>query len=414
MKGAEKMTEKWPSEYPGTNWINDEEEAAVLDVVRRRSLFRYYGPSEPTHVSMLESRAREFYGSKYALAVNGGTGALITAMIAMGIGPGDEVIVPAFLWVSTVGAVIQCNAIPVLCEVDDSFSMDPRDLEKKITPHTRLIVPVHMAGSPCDMGFIMKAADRRGIAVLEDCAQCNGGSFQGRRVGTHGTAGIFSFQINKNITAGEGGLLVTDDKGLYWRMVAAHDLGVPWKNAEPAASDPVITWGQGRRMAELCGAVAAVQLKKLPGIVSHMRASAMRIRESLEGLPSVELRRLNDVKGYTGPFIIMMFADEKAARQAAAGINSSGLSNAQRVEDYGMHIYFNIPQLVNRVPLSKAGNPWSLPANRDMVRDYAKGACPASDALFARSVIIGVPSHLSHDQEQRMIDAISRAAAISV
>ena len=148
-------------------------------------------------------------------------------MTALGIGPGCEVILPAFFWVSTAGAVVGANAIPVLCEINESFCMDPEDLARKITPRTKLIVPVHMAGVPCDMKAIMAVANKHGIPVLEDCAQANGGSFDGQKVGTFGAAGIFSLQWNKNATAGEGGLLVTNDAALYERLNAAHDLGVP-------------------------------------------------------------------------------------------------------------------------------------------------------------------------------------------
>ncbi|HPP54557.1 MAG TPA: aminotransferase class I/II-fold pyridoxal phosphate-dependent enzyme, partial [Thermoguttaceae bacterium] len=246
------MQPQWPCEFPGVHWIDEEEEQAVLDVLRSRTLFRHYGPAKPKYVETLEAAAREFYGVRYALAVNSGTGALTTAMAALGIGPGDEVIVPSFMWVATVAAVVQANAIPVLCEVDESFTMAPADLEKKITRRTRLIVPVHMAGSPCDMDRIMAIAAQHGIPVLEDVAQANGGCYRGRKLGTFGAMGIFSFQLNKNATAGEGGLLVTNDERLYWRAFSAHDMSLFWRDAQPVDPEPdVLTWPQGRRMPEL-------------------------------------------------------------------------------------------------------------------------------------------------------------------
>ena len=271
------MKTNWPYEFPGINWLGKEEERAVVDVVRKGSLFRYYGPERPTHVAQLEDWAKQFYGVKHALAVNSGTGALCTAMSALQIGPGDEVIVPAFLWVATVTAIVHCNAIPVVCEIDDSFNLDAADLRKKITKRTKLIVAVHMAGTPCDMDAIMQVANEHDIPVLEDCAQCNGGSFRGRKVGAFGKVGIFSLQINKNVTAGEGGIIVTDDDALYKRLVATHDVGVPWENSAPNEASDVQFWGQGRRMGELAGAVANVQLRRLPDIITHMRAAKQRI-----------------------------------------------------------------------------------------------------------------------------------------
>jgi 8-amino-3,8-dideoxy-alpha-D-manno-octulosonate transaminase len=400
----------WPAPFPGAYWLDGQEDRAVLDALHRRALFRYYGLNKPKHVTAFEQTACKFYGVKHALAVNSGTGALFTAMTALGIGPGCEVIVPAFFWVATVGAVVSANAIPVLCEVDDSFCLDPRDLAQKITPRTRLIIPVHMAGAPCDMKAIMAVARRHDIPVLEDCAQANGGSFAGKMAGAFGTLGIFSLQWNKNATAGEGGLLVTNDAKLYERCVAAHDLGIPWSNGAPCETGAV-TWGAGRRMSELTGAVAAVQLKKLPRILRHMRASKRRIKALLEGTPGLGFRRLNDAKGDTGPFLILLLASEAAAKTAVQRMRAAGLSTAVRLVDYGLHIYSNIPQLVNKAPLSPAGNPWSLPQNQLSVYDYRAGACPRSDELFARSILVPIPSRLTRAQENAAAGIIRMAVS---
>ncbi len=406
------MQVDWPDEFPGAHWLDEEEERAVVDVLQHGSLFRYYGPGKPRYVEALEAAARESYGVQYVQAVNSGSGALITAMTAMGIGPGCEVIVPTFMWVATVAAVVQVNAIPVLCEVDQSFNMNPGDLEKKITPRTGLIMPVHMAGAPCDMEAIMAIADRHGIPVLEDCAQCNGGTFKGKSVGTFGRMGMFSFQINKNVTAGEGGLLVTDDQELYRRASCAHDLGVLWSGGQPTTPEPeAVTWGHGRRMSELCGAVASVQIKKLPKIVAHMRASHDRIQAMLDGTPRLEFRRLRDPQGNSGPFLILILEDEPRALAAVEKMKQSGLHSVFRIADFGLHIYYNIPALVNKVPLSPAGNPWSLTENAKSVYDYHKGVCPHSDALFARSVLVPIPSCLTQQQEQAGAEVIREAVA---
>jgi len=372
-------------------------------------LFRYYGLQPPTYVNQLEQYACTFYDVRHALAVNSGTGALCTAMSALGIGPGTEVIVPAFLWVATVTAVVQNNAIPVLCEVDSSLNMDPVDLEQKITERTKLIAVVHMAGIPCDMDAIMRVASKHKVPVLEDCAQCNGGSFGGQKVGTFGKVGIFSLQINKNCTAGEGGLLVTNDERLHTRLVAAHDLGVPWKQGLPDETGDVHFWGQGRRMGELAGAVANVQLRKLPQVVAHMKASKQRIKDALGEMEGVSFRRLNDPDGDTGPFLILTFDEEARAVRAAQHLTDNGIENVFHLSEYGLHIYHNIRSLVETVPLSPAGNPWSLPQNAGRAFAYAKGACPTSDDLFDRSVLITIPSRLTEQQEQEMVQAIRKA-----
>jgi dTDP-4-amino-4,6-dideoxygalactose transaminase len=404
----------WPNEYPGINWVDREEEEAVLDVIRKGALFRFYGPATPTHVRALEARAREFYGTQHAMAVNSGTGALFAAMSALGIGPGCEVIIPAFLWVATATAVVRCNAIPVVCEVDDSFNMNPEDLAKKITPRTRLIAVIHMAGAPADMDAIMQIADQHGIDVLEDCAQCNGGSYKGQKVGTFGRVGTFSFQTNKNATAGEGGLVITNDEQLHERVNAVHDLGVPWHGTEPTIDSSTQAWGHGRRMSELTGAVANVQLKKLSQITSHMRASKMRIRQRLLNIDGVRCRRLIDAEGDTGPFLIFSLDSPEAAQQTLKRMQEKKIAGAAWFHDFGLHIYYNIRALTQKVPLSPCGEPWSLPQNAESVYEYHRGACPESDRLFQNSVILPIPSRLNEAQEQELGDMVIDSLAVRV
>jgi dTDP-4-amino-4,6-dideoxygalactose transaminase len=404
------MKADWPYEFPGAYWIDEQEEQAVLDVLRKGSLFRYYGLNEATAVDSYEAAAREFYGAQYALGVSSGTGALFAAMAALDVGPGSEVILPAFHWVAITGAIVQLGAIPVFGEVDDSLSLDPADLEKMITPRTKLIVAVHMAGAPADLDAILAVADRHGIPVLEDVAQCNGGSYKGKKLGTIGAMGIFSLQLNKNMTCGEGGLVVTDDEMLYTRAFAAHDHGMIRVGGRLAPPPPeALMWGSGRRMPELCGAVAKVQLGKLPDIIAAMRASKARVKAMLEGTPGLGFRRMNDLEGETGPFLIMMLADEAKAVAATQKMLDSGLHNVFRVADYGCHMYYNIPALVGKVGVSSAGNPWSLAENAESVYDYNKGACPQSDALFARSILLPIPSRLTEEQERQGAEAVKAA-----
>ena len=206
-----------PFEFPGANWYDREEERAAVRVIRAKSPFRYYGPKFGHEVDKLEKKFAKFIGVRHALAVNSGTQALATAMAALGIGPGCEVIVPAYMWIAIVASVARLGAIPVLAEINDSFTLDPNDLEKRITGRTRLIVVVHMSGAPANMPAILKVARRHNIPVLEDCAQCNGGTIKGKKVGSLGTIAIFSLQLNKNMTTGEGGMIVTNSEHLFCR-----------------------------------------------------------------------------------------------------------------------------------------------------------------------------------------------------
>ena len=275
-----------PLEFPGVHRMGEEEVVAVTRLLKSRSLFRYYGIDHQHEVAAFEADFARFVGVQHAVAVSSGTGALHTALAALGVGPGQEVIVPAYLWVSVVAAVVNQGAIPVLADIDDTFCLDPAALERCVTGKTAGIILVHMSGAPGDAEAIRKIADRRGLFLLEDCAQCAGGSVNGRGVGTFGDMAIFSFQMNKNMTAGEGGAVVTSDArpararvrlprpGLRARRERAADL-------RPARPVPV---GQGvpdgrtarRRPA---GAVAEAAPRPPPPCAR----SKYRIRQALAG-----------------------------------------------------------------------------------------------------------------------------------
>jgi len=248
-----------PFEFPGANFYGREEEEAVLRVLRARSPFRYYGPRVRGEVERFEKEFAHAVGNEFALAVNSGTQALAVAMAALGVGPGAEVIVPAYMWVSIIAGVVRLGGIPVLSEIDDSFTLDPEDLEKRITPRTRLIVAVHMSGAPADMTRILAVARRHKLPVLEDCAQAAGARIGIRPVGGMGTMGVFSFQLNKNMTSGEGGMITANSPRLMERAVALHDLGYPRVKGRLVAKGLKTSfWGFGGRMTELEGAIGRV------------------------------------------------------------------------------------------------------------------------------------------------------------
>jgi len=393
-------TRRLPFEFPGANYYGKAEEAAILRVVRARSPFRYYGPKLQGEVGKFEAEFAARVGVRYALGVNSGTQALAVAMGALGVGPGAEVIVPAYMWVSVIGAVVRLGAIPVLAEIDDSFTLDPRDLEERITPQTRLIVAVHMSGAPANLTRIMAVARKHRLPVLEDCAQANGATFRGRPVGGIGAMGIFSLQLNKNMTTGEGGVVTTNSKHLSDRACAIHDLGYPRVGGRLVLQGgPLALWGFGGRMTELGGAIGRVQLRKLPRIVGHMRAAKRRIKAGIAGIAGLAFRRLNDPAGDSGAFLIASLPSAGHATEFARRLNAEnitvGLSPTRRVVDFGMHVYHNIPALVERRSNSPDGSPWSLEANRKSVYSYLKGAMPRSDDLMARSIIMPVPSVLT-------------------
>ncbi|MCX6992088.1 MAG: aminotransferase class I/II-fold pyridoxal phosphate-dependent enzyme [Kiritimatiellaeota bacterium] len=405
-----------PFEFPGANFYGREEEAAVLRVVRAKSPFRYYGPNCGFEVDHLEEEFARAVGTKYALALNSGTQALATAMAALGIGPGAEVIVPAYMWISIVAGIVRLGAIPVLADIDDSFTLDPRRLERRITRRTRLIVVVHMSGAPANMTAILKVARKHKLPVLEDCAQCNGGSFKGQKVSSFGAMGIYSLQLNKNMTTGEGGLIVTNSTHLFRRASAIHDLGYPRIGGRLVIKNgPYALWGFGGRLNEIAGAIGRVQLKKLPKVVAAMRRAKAQIKKGIRGIPGLSFRRLNDARGDTAAFLILMLPDAERAGKFARALNAdnifAGMSPTMRVVDFGMHVYSNIHSLVDKHSNAPDGFPWTLPANKHSVYRYAKGALPVSDALMERSIIMPIPSVMTPRDIRDTVTGIRKAAA---
>lgn len=409
-------TEPLPLEFPGVHHMGEEEVEVALRVLRSRSLYRYYGVDPQGEVDAFESEFASFLGVRHAIAVTSGTEALQTALAALGVGPGQEVIVPAYMWVATVAAVVNLGAIPVLADIDRTFCLDPAVVKKSISPRTTGIIAVHMSGAPASIIELASLARARGLFLLEDCAQCLGGSVNGRKVGSFGDIGIFSFQTNKNMTSGEGGAVVTNDRRLYDRAFACHDMGYARDNNGRIRLNQMdlCLWGRGCRMDELRASILRVQLKKLPQIIAAMRGSKYRIRQALEQFPQLELRQIVDSQGDTGCFLISTLETPKFAIEVNHALRAEGIVTYPQginnivMNDWGLHIYFNIPSLVHKTSVERSGSPWKLTENRGSSPNYQRGACPMADSLFARSILLAIPSCLSTKDETDIVHAFRK------
>lgn len=288
----------------GPLFFDDEERRELQDVLDARSPFRWWGsgPAPPEKVRKFEAELAERIGVRHALGVTSGTTALMTAMAALEVGPGDEVVLPSWTWYADYDAIVLAGALPVFVEIDESFDLDPEDLDRKITPRTKAILAIHLQGTPCDMGRVLEIARGRGVKVLEDCAQCVGGRYGGRYVGSMGDIGIFSFQVNKTITAGEGGAVVTSDPVLFERAARFHDVGVIREPHRGSLAGGIL----GRftsanfRMNEFTGAVLRAQLRKLDRICSGLREAFRSVREGVRDLPGIRFRKTPDREGDLG------------------------------------------------------------------------------------------------------------------
>ena len=379
--GQPVRTAPLPWEFPGAGWMNEEERELVMRVVDAHSPFRFYGPQAQHMVDVFEKEWCEKYGHKHALGVSSGTAGLSIAMSALGLGPGDEVLVPGYLWVSCVSAVVRSGAIPRLVDVDKTFCLDPNDLREKIGPQTRAVLCVHMSGAPGRIDEIAALCRENRLALIEDCAQASGASFKGQAVGTFGDIGVFSFQLNKNMTSGEGGMVVTQSDALFKRIVALHDLGYPRTPAGRLdTSDPnTQLWGVGARMPELTGAM--------------------------------------DPAGDSGPFMLMLLPTEDHAQRFVDALKAEGIRGPDgslaclTMRDWGLHWYSNIPSLVNKRSNSADGFPWSHPLNSFAEQySYEHGALPECDAMHARGALLTIASVLKDNDINDIITAIKKVS----
>ena len=408
-----------PDEFPGVHRMGAEEEAEVLRICRSRSLYRYYGADPQGEVTAFEQEFCAYLKVRHAVAVSSGTAALHCALSALQVGPGQEVIVPAYMWVSVIAAVVNLGAIPVLAEIDETFCLDPESVRRHITPRTAGIVLAHMNGAPADVAPIVSIARACGIFLLEDCAQCVGGSIDGDKAGTFGDMAIFSFQVNKNMSSGEAGCIVTNDDVLYRRAQACHDSGYSRddRNAMQLGASDVFAWGRGCRLDELRAAILRVQLRRLPTVIGSMQKSKYRLRALLQQYPAVQLRRIIDAEGDTGCFLLTTFPNAAMARLVNSRLRAHGIATRNPetsnviLEDYGLHIYFNIPALVQKTGTDRRGTPWTLEENQASNVTYTRGCCPQSDSLFARTQLLTIASCLCKRDEDDIEAAFRDALA---
>jgi dTDP-4-amino-4,6-dideoxygalactose transaminase len=367
-------------------------------------LFRYYNP-KPSRVAAAEQAMRELIGVKHCLAVNSCTSALVAAYRALGIGAGDEVIVPAYTFFATAATAVGVNAIPVIVEVDDSLNLDPEAVERAITPRTKAIAAVHMRGAPAQMDALLDLAKRKGLPLLEDVAQAGGGSFHGRRLGSLGTLGCFSFDYYKVVVSGEGGFVTTDDEWLYTRAQSWHDTAACWRPDRFARErrEGELFAGENYRMSELEGAVALAQIRKTDAMLAGYRRAKKLIKDGIDKSPCVRFRRLTDEQGDTAICLILFLPNADVTRQAieamhAEGVPAGGVYDS-KVRDW--HIYTYWEHILDKKSVAKDGLPWSAVPAAELPK-YSRDMCPRTLDLLGRSIHIEI-NHNYSDEDSNAI-----------
>lgn len=358
--------------------------AATVRVLGRGELGRYTGGGR-SEVASFEDELREVIGVEHALAVNSGTSALIAALVGAGVGPGDEVLVPAYTWVSTAAAPLAVGAVPVLVEVDETLTLDPVDLKRKITGNSRAVIPVHMLNLVCDMDAIMGVASEHGLTVIEDACQAVGVTYRGRRVGSIGHAGCFSFNQHKNIRSGEGGAVLTDDRTLAERASMYHDVG-SYERPGFTGDDAGLIVGVNLRMPELSAAVLRPQLAGLDAQLDRRRRHRAIMVDALRGTLAAGRARLvphHDPATATG--LGVTFAEESDA--VAFGTRRG----VHRLADTGRHVYTNWRSVHARNPAHPGMDPYGWAA-RDV--DHGPGAAPETLRILDRTCAVDLAPEL--------------------
>lgn len=393
--------EPLPGAWPGAWTIDEDEVQAVMEVMKAKSPFRHYGPRVLGMARQFEKAFAAKMGTGYALGVTSGTAALAVSLVGMEVGPEDEVIIPAFTWIACPCAAVMVGAVPVLAEVDESLNLDPTDIERRITPRTKAIMVVHAAGVAADMDPILDVARRRGIKVLEDCAQSCGARYRGKYVGSMGFVGSYSLQMNKVITTGEGGAVVTSDPTVYERAVRYHDLGLVREQFEVDKKGKGF-FGTNYRMTDLTGAVALVQLRKLDAIVSAMRERKQAILDGIRDLPGLVLRKVPDPAGDACATVSFLAPSAEIADRLVLAL---AMENVPAGKQYGgKTLYENWPDYFDGWLAGRKAQ-----GARAVPQEYKVGLCPRTEALLKRVLLMSITPILTDSQVSGVIDGIRKA-----
>ena len=372
--------------------IGKEEVAAVEAVVNSRKFFKTDTTLKTVYTC--EEKMKKITGADYAVMMTSGMGALVSGLIGLGIGPGDEVIVPAYTYIASAMAVLAVGAIPVLAEIDETCTLDPADFEKKIGPATRAVMPVHIQGFPCNMDAICDIARQHGIHVIEDACQADGGAYHGRRLATIGDVGAFSFNYYKIISTGEGGALITSDRRIYERALIYHDSCAIayFGNQLDDMLEPVFA-GTEYRANEFSGAILSVQLDRLDGILADLRRNKrimlQTIGDKYKCIPS------NDIDGDCGTTLALQFESEKEARRFA----ENAPCHTKLPIDTGKHVYSKWTFILNKKgAMHPAMDPFLMKENQGLRTNYATDMCPRTLDILSRTVYINVDPDMTEEQ----------------
>jgi len=361
------MTPETPNPSPPSGFIPSNKPilgAEEMEAVRRvleSGILTHKSGAGP-YVRQFEEAFARFVGARHAVAVNTGTAALHAALMAVGVGRGDEVIVPSFTFIATSNMVILCGAKPVLVDIEPhTYNLDPEKVKEAITPRTKAIMPVHLYGHPAHMDPLLELAEERGLAVIEDCAQAHGSLYRGRQVGTLGDVGCFSFYPSKVITTGEGGILTTNSDELAERLrrIRSHGEARPYDFVE---------MGHNYHMPEMAAAIGVEQVKRLPKLLEERRRNAQYLTKHLEDVEWLVLPRAESWATHNWYLYTVRIAPPKSRDEVHKALNRAKI---------GAAIYYSVP--IHLTPFYRK------------LYGYKEGSLPVSEE--ASRQVLSLPTH---------------------
>jgi 8-amino-3,8-dideoxy-alpha-D-manno-octulosonate transaminase len=395
---------------PGFELWGEEERKEVNEVLETGILMRYGfdGPRKGTWKSKeLEAAICKRFGSKYAQLTSSGTSALTTALAALGIGGGDEVIMPSFTFVASFEAVLSVGAVPVLADVDETLTINPDAVRKAITRKTKCLMPVHMCGSMAEMDTLIKICKEYDLILLEDACQSIGASYKGRNVGTIGDAGTFSFDFVKTITCGEGGAVMTNKEDLYIKCDGYSDHGHDHKNVDRGADlHPFI--GYNFRISELHAAVGLAQIRKLDRFLEIQKQNHSRLKNILSQVPEVYFRQIPDPAGDSCTFVSWFLPTEEITRAVVNEMKAQNiLAGNFYWYDNNWHYIRKWDHLKNSIGLSPLNEAQQSALKKLQSQDFS-----ASDAVMSRCISTAISllwrEEQINEKGEKMVNAIRK------
>ncbi|MCL2287372.1 MAG: aminotransferase class I/II-fold pyridoxal phosphate-dependent enzyme [Firmicutes bacterium] len=381
-----------PSGAMGWSVVGQEEIAAVTALLSEpQNLFRVRDDGKPSECAKLEQAIREKTGAAHALFVASGTGALSCCLTGFEIGPGDEVIIPAYTFIATAAAVVDVGAVPVIAEIDDSLGIDPVDLEKKITPYTKAVIVVNMVGVPARLDAIRAVCKKHNLILIEDNCQAIGATYKGKFCGVESDAFAWSTNFFKVITCGEGGVFATNSPKAFQRGVYQSDNGLNDVGQGHPQNKAIKPFSRsGIRGNEIAAAVLNVQLSKMDGMLSHTRALKKRLFAQLNAPVNYKPQHVDDPDGDCGFCVNLIMNDtdkvEKFLELAhEEGLPLTKLYEAKLYEGGDLHIYSNWTPILEKRGATAVGYPWKDPAYKGNV-EYSVDMCPNSLDILGRTV----------------------------